>query len=280
MVKKALVVGSGSLRGAYSAGVSETLGKELGSDYFDGVYSCSVGVYMATFFVADQPSVIEDTWRNRVSGRQLVNFLNPLKGRHVLDLEYLEEIFGNGRSCLDLSRLFRNETKLLICLTNSETGEPEYLDPRGGNTLRLMSASCAYPLLHPPVRLNGTSYFDGGLSDPLPVRKALDDGYDEVVAVLNKPKSTATRLGRCARLFRRFAMPFARFPNKIRGLIEEYEERRERLEEDLRDSRVKIIRPSKKLPLKNLVDTDSQRINETIDIGVMDARRFLEDYVQ
>ena len=97
MVKKALVTGSGGLMGAYDAGVLVILGRELGADYFDSIYASSVGVFISTFFKSGQSDTIENTWRNLVHSKQLVNFTNPLRGKQVLDLEYLAEIFQDER---------------------------------------------------------------------------------------------------------------------------------------------------------------------------------------
>jgi len=47
--KTALIIGPGGLRGAYNAGVAVGLGRALGTDWVDGVYASSVGVYMAAF---------------------------------------------------------------------------------------------------------------------------------------------------------------------------------------------------------------------------------------
>ena len=277
-MKKALVIGSGSFRGAYSAGVITFLGKELGSDYFDNVYACSVGVYMAAFFLAGQPEVIEDTWRHRVTGRQLVNYWNLFRGRNVLDLEYLEDIFRQGESRLDLESLLRNRARFEICLTNSESGSPTYVGIEDGDILQIMSASCAYPLLHPPISLNGKDYLDGGISDSLPVRRALDHGNEEVFAILTKPKSTATSLDKGTRFFRRFIMPYIGFSPKIMKLIRDYENRRAAVEREIEDPRVRVIRPSQRLPLRNIIDTNHSRINESFNIGVRDAREFLKGY--
>ena len=33
-------------------------------------------------------------------------------------------------------------------------------------------------------------YYDGGIADPIPVQKAIDDGYDRIVVILTRPKDT------------------------------------------------------------------------------------------
>ena len=92
---RALVLGVGGLRGAYDAGVAAALCQTLGHTYFDAIYMSSVGVFAGTFFAANQPDVMEHAWRNYVSGKQLVNYANPLRGRNILNTEYLIDIFKN-----------------------------------------------------------------------------------------------------------------------------------------------------------------------------------------
>ena len=95
--KRALILGSGGLAGAYSAGFASELCKKLGNEYFDSIYCYSVGSTIGTFFVANQPDVIENTWRKYVSGKQLIKPLNFLKGKPTLDLDYLISLFNNGK---------------------------------------------------------------------------------------------------------------------------------------------------------------------------------------
>ena len=38
--------------------------------------------------------------------------------------------------------------------------------------------------------MNGHLYYDGGCSDPIPVRRALEEGCDKVIVILCRPKDT------------------------------------------------------------------------------------------
>ena len=51
-----------------------------------------------------------------------------------------------------------------------------------------MKASSAVPVACEPYVIDGIPYYDGGIADPVPVQKALDDGYDRVVVVLTRLK--------------------------------------------------------------------------------------------
>ena len=44
------------------------------------------------------------------------------------------------------------------------------------------------PLVCKPYMVDGVPYFDGGIADPVPIRKAFDDGCDKVALILTKPR--------------------------------------------------------------------------------------------
>lgn len=272
-MKRALVTGIGGLRGAYDAGVLATLCRELSSEYFNAHYTCSVGVFASTFFIANQPDIIENTWRNHIDGKKLINFRNIFSDREILDLEYLINLFQTDISKLDLERVLTSPVSLTCVLTHFDSGNPIYHNPKRNNLFESMKASSALPPLHSPVEVGGVRFIDGGLSDPLPVNKALQEGCDDILVVYNKIHGFYTEmwfelLQRLMRL---------KYPPQIARLIRKYHEHLKQLEEELEHNpRIRIIRPSNKLPLKSVIDTDKERINHTLDIGIEDAKRFLD----
>ena len=55
-------------------------------------------------------------------------------------------------------------------------------------TWRHLAASCAVPLVFPPVRIDGRFYLDGGLLNPLPVYAAVDLGATQILALQALPE--------------------------------------------------------------------------------------------
>ena len=51
-------------------------------------------------------------------------------------------------------------------------------------------ASCAIPVACRPVEIDGHLYYDGGCSDSVPVKRALEAGCDKVIVILCRPKDT------------------------------------------------------------------------------------------
>ncbi len=74
----------------------------------------------------------------------------------------------------------------------------------------IMKASSAVPVACEPYVVDGVPYFDGGIVDPVPVQKAIDDGYDRIVLVLTRPKDVLREQKRDiapARILRRCIRP-------------------------------------------------------------------------
>lgn len=270
--RRALILDGGGLKGAYSAGVLATLSRNLPKDYFDAIYMSSVGSYLGSFFASNQPDTIENTCRKLISGNQLANFFNLFLGKRILNLEYLTKISKDKESLLDIEEIFKGKTKLTFVVTNYKTGEPAYLNPTKKNIFKLMEASCALPLVHGPVLINKTPYFDGGLSDPIPFKKAIEDGYEEVLIVLNRSRKHKATFGFKLRI----KLFFLYLPKKMRKLVYSQDTRKRNLEASLRESEnVRLIIPQKDI-LKSIADTNKKRINQTIDLGIKDASRFLK----
>lgn len=274
MKKRALVIGGGGLRGAYGAGVLSTLCKKLGPDYFDAVYASSVGVFAATFFLSNQPDTIEHTWRNFVSDKQLVNYSHLLKKRNILDLEYLVEIFQNKKSLLDIEAVMNNPSTIVYTLTEYPSGKETHHIPARQNIFDLMRASAALPLVHGPVTINGRKYIDGGISNNLPVHKALADGCNEILVVHNKPERSygdqkSWILSRITSLY---------LPPAIVHLMKMSIKQMQSLEKEIfLNPRISIIRPNRQLPLTSILDRNKLRINASFDMGVTDAKDFLNN---
>src|SRR5581483_7506668 len=148
----------------------------------------SSGACSAAYLHARQPEGLR-IWQEHLDGAKLLRARNLLVGRPYLDLEYLvDEVFAR-RVPLDLARLRAAEAPLWITLTDARTGRAEYRDlRREADPLRVLKATAALPIAYArPVRVEGRPYLDGGMADPIPVRRAVLEGADDVTVVLTKP---------------------------------------------------------------------------------------------
>lgn len=238
---RALIVGPGGLRGAYSGGVVATLGRELGCNHFDTLYGCSAGSYTASYLASGQPDMIENIWRECVHSNLLVRWKNLFHtGQPVLDLFYLNNVLISKEYRLLVEKLLTSRVKIFMVATDCKTGTPEYFSPRTQEEFFLqVRASAAMPYVHPKVSIEGEEYVDGCLSDPFPIKKAILDGHDEILVVCNRQE-------------RGVAMSHQKYPVSV-----------------------KIIYPSVKSVLKWKLDSSKARINQLVDLGIKDTLTFL-----
>jgi|GEM_PF-3579341 len=283
--RRTLVLGVGGLYGAYDAGVCVGLLKNLGPDYFDEIYAVSAGVYNAAFYLSNQPDVIENVWKNLVCGRQLVSLLNPFKGKPVMNLNYLINLFQSPGTALNIDRVFASSTKLQYTLIKLETLEPVYVSPNSSNIFTSMKASCALPLAFGPVEFEGSWYLDWAtLTVPVPIDRALASNPDEVIVIYNRPggkHKESLRNERHRYYFFRFLLAF--LPDYCRPFgfpVKTFNRGLNHVEDIfVSDPRVKVIRPNEVLPLRSILDTNKRRLSSTFEAGRSDAERFLNSYI-
>jgi predicted patatin/cPLA2 family phospholipase len=201
----ALVVQGGGLRGAYAAGVLRSLHAHYGHNPFSTIVSVSSSVFATSYFLTGQVEEMEDTWRNHVHGNRLINYSRFFRGKSVLGLDYLIDLF-QGPVRLDVERLLRSRHRLYYVLTDYATGCPQYYDARCPDIFDLMRASSALPYLYRiPVNIDGRSYYDGGHSDPIPLEYALTLGYKRILVILTCPLSL--RMTAASRALAYFLLP-------------------------------------------------------------------------
>lgn len=236
MAKRALILKGGTMRGAFVVGAMKTVHRMLGVNYFDAIFSTSVGVFEQAFFASGQIHVMENTWREYISGRQLINFLNPLKGRPILDLDYLVDLFQTEKSMLDIDAMKKSRPTLLTFVSDYEKKEPLLMDLKQGSVFDIMRATSAIPFFYPKkVVINGRRYVDSWMIPEEKfhkfIQKSLEE-YDEVLAI----SAYSYDLG-------------------VEGIKN-------------------IIKPSR-MPVHGVFDTNRNRILETIKQGEADAERFI-----
>ena len=262
MAGMALILGPGALYGGYGAGAASVLGRKI---KFDRVYGCSVGVYTASFLVTEQFDKMLDVWRDHVHGRLLINPANVIKGRNILDLEYLVGLFQKEPFALDLSRIDQERGRLVYVLTRVDTGVSEYFCPSSGNVFKGMIGSSAVSYVHPEVEINGVLYRDGAFSSSYPIRQALKEGFERVTVVCNF--SPNYKLDTLMRFFG--------------WAVEIYEKAVEELTfiDQLSKTKpgIRLLRPNRDM-IRHSTDTNKERINQTIDMGMEDAERFLTSW--
>ena len=180
----------GGLRGSYTAGVYDWChDNDIHFDYCMGISagSANLSSYLAGQRGRNLKFYIEYNLRDESMG--LKNFI---KDRNFVDLEYVYGELSNsyGEYPLDYDALMASPAEFTIVATDAETGLPHYFtkeDIRRDEMAPIKASSCV-PAANQPYPVNGRRYYDGGMSDPIPLEKCFRDGCDKVVLLLTRPK--------------------------------------------------------------------------------------------
>ena len=186
-----VVDAGGGNRGAYGAGIFDyCLDHDISFDVLIGVSAGSgnIGSFLAKQRGRTLVYYTEYSFRDEYMGIKAL-----LKSGKLLNLEY---IFGpelakeGGEYPLDFDTMIQSPAKFLIVATDALTGEPVYFDMRDmtKDDYGASIASCTVPIAAKACSYRGGLYYDGGLSDPIPFRKAFESGADKVVAIITRPR--------------------------------------------------------------------------------------------
>lgn len=185
-----LVDVGGGLRDIYGAGILDyCMDNSIDFDFCIGV---SAGAANVISYIANQPRrnyrfYTDYTFRNEYMG---VGTL--LKTGNFIGYEYIFGTLSNsdGEDPLDYETFEKSDKKAIFVATDSETGAPIYFTNKDiqKDNYRVIMASGSLPIIGHPCEIDGIGYFDGGISDPIPYKKAFEAGCDKVVVILTRPR--------------------------------------------------------------------------------------------
>ena len=188
-MKTGIIDVGGGFRGVYAAGVFDyCLDHELTFDVGIGI---SAGSANMVAFAAGQRERDRKFYTEYALRKEYISVQNLLEKRALVDMEYVSSTLSNedGECPLNYPALRDNPMEVIVVATNGATGEPRYFDKRDihQNDYEICRASGSIPYVCSPCTLNGVTYFDGAISDPVPIAKAFECGCDKVVLVLTRP---------------------------------------------------------------------------------------------
>lgn len=181
----------GGLRGIYAVGVLDYC-LEHGIQFDIGI-GVSAGSANLASYSAGQKGRNFQFYTEYAFRKKYMSLGNFISKRSYVDLDYVYSTLSNknGENPLNYPALRDNPMDFYVVATDAATGQAKYFD-KGDihqDNYDIFKASSAIPFVCKPYSVNGTEYFDGALSDAVPVKKAFELGCDRVVLILTKPES-------------------------------------------------------------------------------------------
>ncbi len=261
-----LILEGGTFRPIFSSGVMDALLDH--NVHFPYVIGVSAGITDGVSYVSRQHGRNLDMLVQYRNDKRYVGLGNFITDKSLFGLKFVFEEFPQKLFPFDWDTYHSSGTKVLVGVTNALTGEVEYLDGKDlDDSSTMLKATCAQPFLFPEIRVNDIPYYDGGITDSIPAKKAIDDGVEKVLIVLTRPlgyqKKQSKKMEIAAKAMKR------RYPALVGPLRDRYKMYNEQLkycEELERSGRAMILRPSPEFQIESL-ESDVEKIKRLYKYG-------------
>lgn len=180
-----LVLEGGGMRGVFTAGVTDCfLDNKI---FFPYVIGVSAGASNGLSYASRQRGRARKCDIEILSERNYIGLRYLITSGCIMDYDFLFDELPKKLMPYDMQAYLKSGRYVMVA-TSCATGKPVYFDtPRDFDDLLLKcKASCSLPFVCRTVTVEGVPMLDGGISDPLPVERAKEDGYAKRVVVLTR----------------------------------------------------------------------------------------------
>ena len=273
MSKVCLVLEGGGNRGVYTAGVLDAF-LDNNVDIRD-VYGVSAGALNALSYLSKQKGRSLRISKDYFRSANCINYKHVLKGKSIVNLDYLFEDVGNNLDPLDFEE-FDKEKNFVVVATNIETGRPVYKKVEDYNKdLSYIKASASLPIFSKIVEVDSLKLLDGGICDSIPVIRAIEDGYDKVIVILTRDRGFEAQPYKFTGVYK---AKFLKYPNFVRAFENRYNTynvTRDLIFNYENEGKVFVIAPSNPLDIKRL-EKDEAKIDAAYNLGYEDGLKYIE----
>ena len=180
----------GGMRGSFTAGIYDYF-LDKGVQPFDYLIGVSAGSGNMISYLAGQRGRNLRFYLDYAFRKEYMSMHNMLRTGSYINLDYPYTFLSGpgGEDPVDLAAFNKSAARYEAVVTDGATGEPVYYDKeelREGN-FDIIKASCCVPGACRPYPLKDRLGFDGGIADPVPYKRAVEQGCDRLVVLLTRP---------------------------------------------------------------------------------------------
>ncbi|MCI8342361.1 MAG: patatin family protein [Firmicutes bacterium] len=266
-----LILEGGGMRGVYTAGVLDFFiekGIELSP-----IYAVSAGACHACSYISKQKGRAYATNVDYIKDKRYASIKSLIKTGDYFGAEFVYKTIPEKLNAYNYDAFDEYDGNFYVVVTNCETGKAEYIkigDMR--KDIDFIRASSSLPLLSQMVEICGKKYLDGGMSDSIPIKKAIKDGSRKNIVILTRDKSYRKEKNKLINLIK---IKYKKYPLLIKAMASrhtKYNSTLEFVEKEKAAGRAYVIRPRKPVEIGRL-EKDSKKLKNLYNQGYDDAKR-------
>jgi len=269
--KIGLVLEGGGLRGVYTAGVLDFfMEKGFYAPYVIGV---SAGACQAYSYLSKQSGRSFRVSYDYMGDPRYLSLRSLITKGEIFGMDFMFEEIPKKLIPFEFEAFNNSPQEFVIGVTNCQTGKAEYFSNKDGHDMFLMGrASSSLPIVSKVVKVYDKPYLDGGISDPIPIRQAQADGYENNIVILTRDEAYLKKESKnTVRVLKRLYRQYPELAKTYDLRARVYNESLEYLTELERCGNVFIIRPQKNVSVGRL-EKNVQKLKDFYDEGNNEAR--------
>jgi predicted patatin/cPLA2 family phospholipase len=276
--RTALVLEGGGMRGFYSAGVLEAfMDAGIMFPYIAGV---SAGAANALAYIAGQRGRNRIIIKEYVGDKRYVGYRNLIMHRTLFGYDFIFGTIPEKHLYWDKEVFETTDIRFLTGAIDCKTGKTVWFEKGDiADGFVVTRASCSVPLLSKVVNYNGYDLLDGGISDPIPIEKSIEDGNDFHIILLTRNEGYSKEPFRHKQLLK---FIYRKYPKLVEAILRRHEIYNRQLaicEQLEREQKAIIVRPL--LPLfVDRVATDTSKLLALHDEGYDEGKQAIKTIEQ
>ena len=242
--RSGLILEGGGMRGIFTIGVLDNfMDRGIRFPYIIGV---SAGACNGLSYMSHQRGRAKYADIDLLKEYNYIGLKYLFTKGNIMDFDLLFHKFPEEISPYDYDRLASSPERYEMVTTSCITGKACYFEEKKNprRVIDIVKASSSLPFVCPIAYVDGEPMLDGGISDSIPLERAMSLGYDNNLVVLTrnhgyrKPQK-ATRVP----FF--FYRKYPKVKETISGRNAMYNKQMELVEGMEREGRVQVLRPMK-----------------------------------
>ena len=170
-IKVGLVFSGGGAKGAYHLGVWKAI-RELGlENIIKGVSGSSIGAITGYMFAVKEYDKSYQLWYSSALETNPNNNISKLIG--YKNLSAINNLKNSDCKCYVTCHNYHSKQAETFLLSKYSQEEIK----------NILKASASIPFIFKKVKMNGKTYYDGGLSDNTTIRPLYENGYNIIIVV-------------------------------------------------------------------------------------------------
>ena len=275
-MKTGLVLEGGAMRGMYTAGVLDVMMENHVG--VDGVIGVSAGAVVGCNYKSKQIGRVIRYNTKYCSDERYVSLKSLIKTGDLYGAEFCYNELPTRLDPFDVKTYQENPVDFYVTCTDVHTGRPVYhLCNRGdAEDIQWMRASASMPLVSRIVSVGGYDLLDGGISDSIPIRWFLKQGYKKNIVVLTQPAGYRKKPTRMIPMFKVFMRKYPEIAKAMKRRHRNYNGSLKAVKKLEERGEVFLLQPSEPITIGR-TEKDPEKLKRVYQLGRQDAQRHLQE---